>query len=384
MPSRRFDRFFDSKDTNKQLQTFEDDHLAKNCTLIEIPSENIISYAHYGYVYAMETISNINELDHPLGGIIQGYHDILISAGGDGEVKVWGLNNDNIMTLLRSLDCEDSVLSLFKDKSEVTLYCGLTDGGVKVWDLSTFQLIKSYEGDEGDINSVALYNNYLLKGTANEGATKWLAKGEAKCSWSTHKGQSCLALKVFEMQGVPYLVTAGTDKTVELWNLLSLDATCEATKTNSHLLPPTSVNQLLDVLSTLVSFKTVSKHPELYIEESRKCANFLRLLSKKLGAAQSLLLPVPDANPVVYSLFKANKPKPDGVVPRVLWYGHYDVIEVGDNDRSWDTDPFKLTPINGYLYSRGASDNKGPLLAAIYAKNQDHMDSRMLSHRTNP
>ena len=33
----------------------------------------------------------------------------------------------------------------------------------------------------------------------------------------------------------------------------------------------------------------------------------------------------------------------------------------------WDTDPFTLTGRNGYLYGRGATDNKGPILAVACA-----------------
>ena len=33
----------------------------------------------------------------------------------------------------------------------------------------------------------------------------------------------------------------------------------------------------------------------------------------------------------------------------------------------WETDPFVLTGQDGYLYGRGSSDNKGSVLAAIFA-----------------
>jgi hypothetical protein len=33
----------------------------------------------------------------------------------------------------------------------------------------------------------------------------------------------------------------------------------------------------------------------------------------------------------------------------------------------WESDPFLLTGRDGYLYGRGVSDNKGPLLASILA-----------------
>jgi di- and tripeptidase len=46
-------------------------------------------------------------------------------------------------------------------------------------------------------------------------------------------------------------------------------------------------------------------------------------------------------------------------------YRHYDVIAAPA--KSWDSDPFTLTGINGSLHGRGATDNKGPILAAAFA-----------------
>ena len=52
---------------------------------------------------------------------------------------------------------------------------------------------------------------------------------------------------------------------------------------------------------------------------------------------------------------------------RCLFYGHYDCIEA---EGSWASDPFTLDGRDGYLYGRGVSDNKGPILAAACAVHQ--------------
>ncbi|MEF2782888.1 MAG: Sapep family Mn(2+)-dependent dipeptidase [Clostridium sp.] len=46
--------------------------------------------------------------------------------------------------------------------------------------------------------------------------------------------------------------------------------------------------------------------------------------------------------------------------------GHLDVVEAGDYEL-WDQDPFTMTEKDGILYGRGVNDDKGPLLAALYA-----------------
>uniref|UniRef100_A0A8C5MAR7 Carnosine dipeptidase 1 n=1 Tax=Leptobrachium leishanense TaxID=445787 RepID=A0A8C5MAR7_9ANUR len=50
----------------------------------------------------------------------------------------------------------------------------------------------------------------------------------------------------------------------------------------------------------------------------------------------------------------------------VCFYGHVDVQPAKKED-GWSTDPYTLTEINGNLYGRGATDNKGPVLAWIHA-----------------
>lgn len=44
---------------------------------------------------------------------------------------------------------------------------------------------------------------------------------------------------------------------------------------------------------------------------------------------------------------------------------HYDIIAA--STIGWESDPFKLTGHNGYLYGRGATDNKGPIMAVAFA-----------------
>lgn len=68
-------------------------------------------------------------------------------------------------------------------------------------------------------------------------------------------------------------------------------------------------------------------------------------------------------NPLVLATFSGRFTGTDR--KRVLFYGHYDVQPAAEDD--WETDPWELSGRNGYLYGRGVSDNKGPILAVACA-----------------
>jgi di- and tripeptidase len=122
-------------------------------------------------------------------------------------------------------------------------------------------------------------------------------------------------------------------------------------------------DKMIQTLGELVAFRTVSSRPQ-YARDSYQAATFLRKLCSQFGAETLLLNTGTERNPIVFARFSGNlKESQRGTV---LFYGHYDVINA-ENHRKWDTDPFTLSPINSYLYGRGASDNKGPIIAALYA-----------------
>lgn len=70
-----------------------------------------------------------------------------------------------------------------------------------------------------------------------------------------------------------------------------------------------------------------------------------------------------DLPPVILSEFSTGRTAPK---PTVLVYGHYDV-QPADTADGWKTDPFVLTELDGMMYGRGTTDDKGPILAWLWA-----------------
>ncbi|KAL4225624.1 Metallopeptidase M20 [Mactra antiquata] len=120
-------------------------------------------------------------------------------------------------------------------------------------------------------------------------------------------------------------------------------------------------------LADTVAIKSVSAWPETR-PEIRKMVEWTKNELEKLGASCELeeigdqtlpdgsTLPLP---PILLGTLGSDPNK-----KTLLVYGHLDVqpAEMADG---WDTEPFVLTEVNGKLYGRGATDDKGPVLAWI-------------------
>src|SRR6266478_6473974 len=114
-------------------------------------------------------------------------------------------------------------------------------------------------------------------------------------------------------------------------------------------------NYLEDFYSFL-RFPSVSTD-EKFAGKVRDCAEWL---SKKLEVVglESKLVPTA-GHPVVWARNKHRSNR-----PTVLVYGHYDV-QPPDPLELWDSPPFEPVLKNGYVFARGATDNKGQILSHI-------------------
>lgn len=175
--------------------------------------------------------------------------------------------------------------------------------------------------------------------------------------WKAHQGK-ILASAVTNYRGRPFYITGSNDKTISLWSVReSIAAGADSGSDDDDV--------LISSLKEFVSYKTVSSRPE-FAEDCRKGATFLGSLLKRLGGQVEMLSSTEAHNPVVCAKFLGRK---ESVEHRkqILFYGHYDVVATDNKNGRWATDPFTVQGMNGFLYGRGVSDNKGPVLAAVYA-----------------
>lgn len=115
----------------------------------------------------------------------------------------------------------------------------------------------------------------------------------------------------------------------------------------------------LQRLITLLGYPTVSAHPR-HAADMNACAAGLARLLTRIGLGHVQVRPGRVA-PVVTAAW-AGRPG----CPTMLVYGHYDVQPAGPR-RAWASDPFRARQAGDYLYARGASDDKGQLMAHLAA-----------------
>ncbi|KAF3492364.1 WD repeat-containing protein [Arthroderma uncinatum] len=305
-------------------------------------------FAHNGYVYCMRLVRGLIE---------SGGREVLLTGSGDGFVKIWELGQEPGVApreLFTLQNRDESVLSISIDGT--FLYCGLSGGAINIWNLESRQIIKTIRSHTGDVWAIDIVKGFILSGDSDGIVKKFNSRFEELGSWTAHDGRM-LTSTSGNVKGRWIFATGGNDNTVALWDLTD-------EKTDSHEIPAIGNDEMVNTLAKFIAFKTISGCSD-FASDCNQAAAFLRRHCSYLGAQTKLLGTGQKKNPIVFAKFPANAPMAKG--KSILFYGHYDVVGAGTSHPRWNTDPFHLTSLNGYLYGRGVSDNKGPSLSALYA-----------------
>ena len=107
---------------------------------------------------------------------------------------------------------------------------------------------------------------------------------------------------------------------------------------------------------SFLRFPSVSTDDQ-YKQKLEECAQWLVEKLTSIGL-ETKLVPT-RGHPIVWA---RNKHQPERRT--VLIYGHYDV-QPPDPLELWDSPPFEPVLKNGYVFARGATDNKGQILSHI-------------------
>jgi di- and tripeptidase len=284
--------------------------------------------------------------------------EVLVTGGGDGAIKLWKLSESDQLKLIAEYE-NDGLNVLSMAFSGLFLYAGMSDGLVLVYDLSSNQLVHKFQAGAEDVTSIQVLAGMPLVGTSVGRVTQFNTQFTEVETWHANAGK-ILATSLARCPRKDLFLTAGNDDTIAFWDVSDLiDLATPMT--------PHGNDDMIQSLREFVSYRTVAATPK-YASDCHEAVAFLRKLFTLFNVQSVSLLPTGDGiNPILLAHFKASDcPKEKRTI---LFYGHYDVVdaEMGKENGEWASDPFKLRPSNGYLYGRGVTDNKSPILCAMFA-----------------
>src|ERR1700674_4027042 len=169
------------------------------------------------------------------------------------------------------------------------------------------------------------------------------------------RDKSVIPSEVEESRGASIDVLRGSSTSLGMTELARVKRTRSQTCGTWFSLPTMRDSHLEDYYSFL-RFPSVSTD-EAYAGKVKECAEWLVKKLQAIGLETQL---VPTAgHPVVWA---RNKHQPGR--RSVMIYGHYDV-QPPDPLELWESPPFEPVLKNGYVFARGATDNKGQILSHI-------------------
>ncbi len=118
-------------------------------------------------------------------------------------------------------------------------------------------------------------------------------------------------------------------------------------------------HRFVEELRTLVRFPSIGADPG-YRTATRQCAHWPAAHLRTIRLEQVKVIPTP-GHPIVYAQWMKLTD-----APTLLIYGHYDV-QPAEPLQNWTVPPFDAVVKNGYLFGRGASDDKGQFFAHLKA-----------------
>lgn len=313
---------------------------------------------------------------------------VVASGGGDGRIFFWTQQHQAICSFTHG----GAVLALAACAKSKAIFSGDAHGRIRVWDSASVQhgsravlcaggvgcgaiLSLSTLGDAG---RVCEGPPVVISGDAGGLLRIWDAE---RCSLlrEVNTGMSCCA--AITALGMRMSATTPSEHfclrvplggcNSGVIKLAYLDLATTTKKQQLHLSPVGRIcgrfcrnkdcghedvvefQRLVTLLGEFVTFPTVSSDSR-FAADMQKASSWLGSKFEELLGATARIFP---GGVIARCGWDTRK-------PLVIMYSHYDVVAAG---KGWSTDPWTMVAKDGYFYGRGVSDNKGPLLAQIFA-----------------
>lgn len=151
---------------------------------------------------------------------------ILISGNHKGTIKVWDLKSYNVIRTIHKHEHPIRALNIYTQNDRSYLASGSWDKNIHLWSLVDDSLIKTI--DAGDpINSLVVVNvgkKKILASADVKAKVKLWSLDDYKCidKINLHSNTSFvirLNLNVLQCNDKEYLISAGCDRTIKIWDL---------------------------------------------------------------------------------------------------------------------------------------------------------------------
>ena len=359
--------------------------------------------AHNGYVYCLAHAS-----------------DKLFSGSGDSFVVGWSKDLNTLPDMKG--EHKGRVNALAAD--EFYLFSASQDGSVKIWEIENMCLVHTLTGHREEVLSVQSSNHLLFSASADGEVRVW-QKDTYRCVQVLRPSSKGGALTRIVSNQAGDMVVIVCDGIAEVWRKaaeiqFSHPNQSENGSADDDVAEMKQVCQFLPTLESFVAIPSVSSDDDKRFH-CWNAARFLVNLLSGWGLTTSLTVGKEGRNPVLIARALASTQStlsrspslaggdPDGAstrstslgsssspafpskslsssglsgesrkCPTVTVYGHYDVVSV--KEECWDSPPFQVTGKDGYLYGRGVTDNKGPVLAMMFAVKELIDEGRLPVH----
>jgi F-box and WD-40 domain protein CDC4 len=171
----------------------------------------------------MQTVASSNDSDNPyFVRALQGHHhsvraiaahgDTLVSGSYDCTVRVWKISTGDVLQRLQGHS--QKVYSVVLDHGRNRCISGSMDNMVKVWSLDTGACLFTLEGHTSLVGLLDLSHGRLVSAAADSTLRIWDPEnGQCKSRLCAHTG----AITCFQHDGQK--VISGSDRTLKMWNV---------------------------------------------------------------------------------------------------------------------------------------------------------------------
>eukprot|EP01059_Diplonema_ambulator_P026224 TRINITY_DN4345_c0_g1_i1.p1 TRINITY_DN4345_c0_g1~~TRINITY_DN4345_c0_g1_i1.p1 ORF type:complete len:1221 (+),score=406.54 TRINITY_DN4345_c0_g1_i1:60-3722(+) len=285
----------------------------------------------------------------------------LVTAGGDGRLIVW-----NDTTYAASLTGHTSGVTSLAQLGASHVISGSFDSTIREWDLPSRRCLRTmHNPSQTPVLSVkSLKNNSILTAYVSQKTGRYeLAFWDMKSTAIERKIEGC-GYYTKDASHIKFNVLEdGPKLSVAVSGVL----TGEVGVYDIHLpdaqelpLPKLLIrDEVVGMLKEFVKFPSIPSDHQACLHAARWVASHY----ESVGATV-MTYTQDKCNPVILGMLTVSP-----TLPTIVLYSHYDVVPPGDNWQLNDTEisPWELTGHDGYVYGRGVTDNKGPMVAQFRA-----------------